>query len=138
MLFQGEEFAASTPFLYFADHEDPEMAKLVSEGRKKEFAAFGWDEAQIPNPEDPRTFTSSRLNWDEIHEGHPRRDARMDCEASYASAATPSRSTTAIAATSRSRSTRKSAGCAWIATSSASSPIWASIRRSFASAKDID
>ncbi len=34
MIFQGEEFAASTPFLYFADHEDPEMAKAVKEGRK--------------------------------------------------------------------------------------------------------
>ncbi len=66
MLFQGEEFAASTPFLYFADHEDPEMARLVSEGRRKEFAAFGWDETQIPNPEDMSTFTSSRLNWSEI------------------------------------------------------------------------
>jgi len=69
MLFQGEEFAASTPFLYFADHEDEEMARLVSEGRKKEFAAFGWDEAQIPNPEDLDTFQRSRLKWEEIGEG---------------------------------------------------------------------
>jgi maltooligosyltrehalose trehalohydrolase len=69
MLFQGEEFAASTPFLYFADHEDEAMAKLVSEGRKREFAAFGWDESQIPNPEDVDTFRKSRLNWSEIDEG---------------------------------------------------------------------
>ncbi len=69
MLFQGEEYAASTPFLYFADHKDPEMAKLVSEGRKKEFAAFGWDANQIPNPEDLSTFTASCLNWSEVHEG---------------------------------------------------------------------
>jgi maltooligosyltrehalose trehalohydrolase len=69
MLFQGEEYAASTPFLYFADHDDPEMARLVSEGRKKEFAAFGWDEAQIPNPEDMETFTDSKLNWNEVDEG---------------------------------------------------------------------
>lgn len=68
MLFQGEEFAASTPFLYFADHEDPEMARLVSEGRRKEFAAFGWDQDQIPNPEQISTFTDSRLNWDEVNE----------------------------------------------------------------------
>ncbi len=72
MLFQGEEFAASTPFLYFADHEDPEMAKLVAEGRKKEFAAFGWDESQIPNPEDKETFTNSILNWDEADQGKHR------------------------------------------------------------------
>jgi len=69
MLFQGEEFAASTPFLYFADHDDPEMARLVSEGRKREFAAFGWDESQIPNPEDMDTFQRSRLNWDEVGDG---------------------------------------------------------------------
>ena len=69
MLFQGEEYAASTPFLYFADHEDEEMAKAVAEGRKKEFSAFGWDESQIPNPEDRETFNRSRLDWSEVHSG---------------------------------------------------------------------
>jgi maltooligosyltrehalose trehalohydrolase len=69
MLFMGEEFAASTPFLYFTDHEDEEMRRLVAEGRKRDFAAFGWDEMQIPNPEDPETFERSKLNWSEIHEG---------------------------------------------------------------------
>ncbi len=72
MLYQGEEYAASTPFQYFADHEDPEMAKAVSAGRKKEFAAFGWDEGAIPDPEDPETFHRSKLNWDEVSQGrHP-------------------------------------------------------------------
>lgn len=69
MLFMGEEYAASTPFLYFADHEDPEMAKLVAAGRKKEFASFGFDSEEIPNPEDPESFAKSKLNWDEINEG---------------------------------------------------------------------
>jgi len=69
MLFQGEEFAASTPFQYFADHDDAEMAKAVSAGRKKEFAAFGWDEGAIPDPEDPETFKRSKLNWSEVHGG---------------------------------------------------------------------
>jgi maltooligosyltrehalose trehalohydrolase len=69
MLFQGEEFAASTPFQYFADHEDPKMAKSVSEGRRREFAAFGWDPAVIPDPENPETFRRSKLNWEEIGEG---------------------------------------------------------------------
>jgi maltooligosyltrehalose trehalohydrolase len=69
LLFQGEEFAASTPFLYFADHEDPEMAKAVSEGRKKEFAAFGFAEREIPNPEARDTFERSKLKWDEVDEG---------------------------------------------------------------------
>ena len=65
MLFQGEEWACSAPFLYFADHE-PEMARLVSEGRKKEFAAFGWKPADIPDPQSPATFARSRLQWEEI------------------------------------------------------------------------
>jgi maltooligosyltrehalose trehalohydrolase len=70
LLFQGEEYAASTPFLYFADHDDPEMAKAVAEGRKKEFAAFGFDSQEIPNPEARETFEHSKLNWQEVNEGH--------------------------------------------------------------------
>ncbi len=66
MLFQGEEWAASSPFLYFADHEDEEIARLVSEGRKREFAAFGWDPASIPDPEKRETFEKSKLKWDEV------------------------------------------------------------------------
>jgi maltooligosyltrehalose trehalohydrolase len=69
MLFQGEEFAASTPFLYFADHEDEEMARQVAAGRKREFAAFGWEEDEVPNPEDLETFRRSQLNWSEIDDG---------------------------------------------------------------------
>jgi maltooligosyltrehalose trehalohydrolase len=69
LLFQGEEFAASAPFLYFADHEDPEMARSVSKGRKQEFAAFGFAEQEIPDPEARQTFERSRLNWDEVGEG---------------------------------------------------------------------
>jgi maltooligosyltrehalose trehalohydrolase len=68
MLFQGEEFAASTPFLYFADHEDPEMARLVSEGRKREFAAFGFGD-QVADPEARETFERSKLNWNEVDQG---------------------------------------------------------------------
>ena len=71
MLFQGEEWAASTPFQYFADHEDPELARAVSEGRKREFAAFGWDPAAIPDPESPAAFEASKLKWGEAAEpGH--------------------------------------------------------------------
>jgi maltooligosyltrehalose trehalohydrolase len=69
MIFQGEEYAASTPFLYFADHEDPEMARLVKEGRRGEFAAFGWNPADIPDPESVDTFERSKLKWDEVHQG---------------------------------------------------------------------
>jgi maltooligosyltrehalose trehalohydrolase len=69
LIFEGEEYAASTPFLYFADHEDPDMAKLVSEGRKREFAAFGFVGAEVPDPEVRETFERSKLNWDEVGEG---------------------------------------------------------------------
>ena len=69
LIFQGEEFAASTAFLYFADHDDPTMARSVKEGRRGEFAAFGWDPEAIPDPEDVKTFERSKLNWDEVHEG---------------------------------------------------------------------
>ncbi len=69
MLFQGEEFAASTPFQYFAHHEEEAMAKSVSEGRKREFAAFGWSPELIPDPESRDTFENSKLNWEEVREG---------------------------------------------------------------------
>jgi len=65
MLFQGEEWAASAPFQYFAHHDDPEMARAVSEGRKHEFEAFGWDPDSIPDPESRETFERSKLTWDE-------------------------------------------------------------------------
>ncbi|MGZ4811043.1 MAG: malto-oligosyltrehalose trehalohydrolase, partial [Thermoanaerobaculia bacterium] len=68
MLFQGQEFAASTPFLYFADH-DPELAGMVATGRKEFLAQFP-SIATIPGeslaaPHDPKTFESSKLDWSE-------------------------------------------------------------------------
>jgi maltooligosyltrehalose trehalohydrolase len=70
LLFQGEEFAASSPFQYFAHHEDPELARAVSEGRKREFAAFGWRPEEVPDPESRETFERSKLRWDEVERGH--------------------------------------------------------------------
>jgi maltooligosyltrehalose trehalohydrolase len=69
LLFMGEEFAASSPFLYFANHEDPEMMRLVTEGRKREFAAFGFGGEEIPDPEALSSFQASKLKWSEVHEG---------------------------------------------------------------------
>ena len=68
MVFQGEEWAATSPFQYFTDHEE-ELGKLVSEGRKKEFAAFGWDAAEVPDPQARATFERSKLNWAERSQG---------------------------------------------------------------------
>jgi maltooligosyltrehalose trehalohydrolase len=67
MIFQGEEWAASSPFLYFTDHEE-DLGRMVSEGRKKEFAAFGWKPEEIPDPQEEATFLRSRLKWAEITE----------------------------------------------------------------------
>jgi maltooligosyltrehalose trehalohydrolase len=69
MLFQGEEWGAGTPFQYFTDHADPGLGRAVSEGRRHEFAAFGWDPADVPDPQDPRTFARSVLDWAESRSG---------------------------------------------------------------------
>jgi maltooligosyltrehalose trehalohydrolase len=65
LLFQGEEFGATTPFLYFT-HHDEELGRSVSEGRRREFAEFGWNPAEIPDPQDPATFQRSKLDWTEM------------------------------------------------------------------------
>ena len=69
MLFMGQEFAASTPFQYFTDH-NPELGKLITEGRRKEFQAFSAfaDPAtreRIPDPQAESTFACSRLRLEE-------------------------------------------------------------------------
>ena len=66
MFFAGEEWAASSPFCYFTDHQDPELGQAVSEGRRREFAAFGWDPAQVPDPQAPTSFERSKLDWAEL------------------------------------------------------------------------
>jgi len=73
MLFQGEEFAAGTPFQYFTNHSDPELGAAVSKGRREEFASFGWKPDDVPDPQDVSTFNASRLNWSELDQS-PHRD----------------------------------------------------------------
>jgi maltooligosyltrehalose trehalohydrolase len=68
MLFQGEEWGASTPFLYVTDHDDADLAQAVSAGRRREFARFGWVPAHVPDPQDPASFERSRLRWQEVGE----------------------------------------------------------------------
>jgi maltooligosyltrehalose trehalohydrolase len=65
MLFQGEEWAASSPFLYFTDHADPELGRAVRDGRRQEFASFGWPPDAVPDPQDAATFEQSKLVWSE-------------------------------------------------------------------------
>ncbi|MGH7685982.1 MAG: malto-oligosyltrehalose trehalohydrolase [Candidatus Dormibacteria bacterium] len=66
LVFMGEEWAASTPFLFFSDFGDAGLRHSVTQGRRREFAAFGWDPALVPDPEDPQTFRRCRLLWDEL------------------------------------------------------------------------
>ena len=67
MLFMGEEWGADTPWQYFTDHIEPWLAKAVAEGRKAEFAAHGWEEPDVPNPQDEATFLRSKLDWEQRH-----------------------------------------------------------------------
>jgi maltooligosyltrehalose trehalohydrolase len=65
LLFMGQEWAASTPFLYFTDHH-PELGRLVTEGRRAEFAAFtAFSGAEVPDPQALDTFLRSKLRWEE-------------------------------------------------------------------------
>jgi maltooligosyltrehalose trehalohydrolase len=64
MLFQGEEFGSCSPFQYFADFsEDPDLARAVAEGRRKEFGQFGWKPEQVPDPGSAETFERSKIDW---------------------------------------------------------------------------
>jgi len=65
MLFMGEEWAAGTPWCFFSSFPDPDLARAVSEGRRREFASHGWDGSEVPDPQDPATFASSTLDWSE-------------------------------------------------------------------------
>ena len=69
MLFQGQEFAASTPFTYFADHET-DLARLVRDGRAEfleQFRSFATEEIQsrLPDPTDPDAFERCKLDFEE-------------------------------------------------------------------------
>lgn len=66
MLFMGEEWAASTPWQFFASFPDPDLAEAVRNGRRKEFGRHGWGESEVPDPMDVATFERSRLDWSEL------------------------------------------------------------------------
>lgn len=68
MLFMGEEYGESNPFLYFVSHTDPQLAEAVRKGRKEEFAAFH-TEGEAPDPMAEETFLQSKLQWNLIENG---------------------------------------------------------------------
>ena len=70
MIFMGQEWAASTPFQFFTDH-NAELGRLITEGRRREFSGFSAFRdpatlAAIPDPQAEETFLASKLDWSEL------------------------------------------------------------------------
>jgi maltooligosyltrehalose trehalohydrolase len=63
MIFMGEEWGATTPFQFFSYMPDPQLREAVRRGRYAEFARHGWEEADVPDPNDEETFRRSQLDW---------------------------------------------------------------------------
>jgi maltooligosyltrehalose trehalohydrolase len=82
LLFQGQEFASSSPFFFFADH-NPELAQLVRKGRAEFLAQFPSVaqpdmQAGLPDPADPATFARCKLDWTERERHRPAVDMHRD------------------------------------------------------------
>jgi len=67
-LWRGEEWAASARWPCFTSHPEPELGEAGAEGRREEFARHGWDLSHVADPQDPTTFASAKLRWDEAVE----------------------------------------------------------------------
>ncbi|MDZ7956898.1 MAG: malto-oligosyltrehalose trehalohydrolase [Aulosira sp. DedQUE10] len=68
LLFMGEEYGETAPFMYFVSHSDPDLIQAVRAGRREEFEAFHYDE-DPPDPESAETFLRCKLNWQLRNEG---------------------------------------------------------------------
>lgn len=66
LLFMGEEYGETAPFQYFIEHGDPELIDAVRQGRQREFAHFGWNADEIPDPQDPFTLERCRLRLNDL------------------------------------------------------------------------
>jgi maltooligosyltrehalose trehalohydrolase len=65
MIFMGEEWGAATPFQFFSYMPDAALRDAIREGRYAEFAEHGWDDVEVPDPNDEQTFLRSKLDWSE-------------------------------------------------------------------------
>ncbi len=74
LLFMGEEYGETAPFLFFTDYQGKELANAAREGRKKEFASFKW-KTEAPYPQSKETFEKSKLNWQLRYAGKNRKIA---------------------------------------------------------------
>lgn len=70
LLFMGQEWAASTPFLYFTDHAGA-LGREVTEGRRREFADHWTAAENVPDPQAQETFLASKLRWKELGQRAP-------------------------------------------------------------------
>jgi maltooligosyltrehalose trehalohydrolase len=61
LLFMGQEYDEPAPFQFFTDYGDPALQKAASEGRRREFKDFRWED--VPDPQDIATFERSKLQW---------------------------------------------------------------------------
>ena len=77
MMFMGEEWGAGTPWQFFTDYPDPELAAAVAPGGGAEFAAHGWAGEDVPDPQDPATRDASVLDWAEPAARAARAAARL-------------------------------------------------------------
>jgi maltooligosyltrehalose trehalohydrolase len=68
LLFMGEEYGETAPFLYFVSHSDPELIEATRQGRRAEFSSFSW-QGEPPDPQDESTFLRSKLHRELIQEG---------------------------------------------------------------------
>lgn len=66
MVFMGEEWAASSPWQYFTDFDEPQLARAVRAGRREEFATHGWHPGDVPDPQSTSTRSASVLDWSEV------------------------------------------------------------------------
>ena len=64
LLFMGEEYGETNPFLYFIEHGDAELVEAVRAGRRREFESIGLPAAAQLDPQAEETFARTRLDWD--------------------------------------------------------------------------
>ncbi len=67
LLFMGEEYGETAPFLFFTDYAGKKLRDTIREGRRREFAAFHW-RGEVPDPQSLETFEKSKLNWQQRYE----------------------------------------------------------------------
>ncbi len=68
LIFMGEEYGETAPFLYFVSHSEPELIEAVRKGHREEFVSFQW-QGELPDPQDEATFLSARINHNLRDEG---------------------------------------------------------------------